>query len=90
VTEVERRAVREAAGGYLIETMAAAIGAGLPIETRELSVISAAAPGEIAVLSLAGSSSIAVSVLRDKWMNNVFMRLKYSLLIGEQTAEEIK
>ena len=102
VTEVERRAVQEAAimagarEAYLIEEpMAAAIGAGLPIEESTGSFICDIGGGtsEIAVLSLGGivvnrSIRVAGDEMDDAIMS--FMRLKYSLLIGEQTAEDIK
>ncbi len=102
VTEVERRAAAEAAimagarAAYLIEEpMAAAIGAQLPIEDSRGSFICDIGGGttEIAVLSLGGivvnrSIRIAGDEMDEAIMN--FMRLKYSLLIGEQTAEEVK
>lgn len=102
VTEVERRAVQEAAimagarEAYLIEEpMAAAIGAGLPIQETNGSFICDIGGGtsEIAVLSLGGivvnrSIRIAGDEMDEAVVN--FMRLKYSLLIGEQTAEDIK
>lgn len=102
VTEVERRAVQEAAisagarEAYLIEEpMAAAIGAGLPIEESNGSFICDIGGGttEIAVMSLGGivvnrSIRIAGDEMDEAVTN--FMRLKYSLLIGEQTAEEVK
>jgi rod shape-determining protein MreB len=102
VTEVERRAVQEAAimagarEAYLIEEpMAAAIGAGLPIQETNGSFICDIGGGtsEIAVLSLGGivvnrSIRIAGDEMDEAIVN--FMRLKYSLLIGEPTAEDIK
>lgn len=102
VTEVERRAVQEAAimagarEAYLIEEpMAAAIGANLPIEESTGSFICDIGGGttEIAVVSLGGivvnkSIRIAGDEMDESIMS--FMRLKYSLMIGEQTAEEIK
>ena len=102
VTEVERRAVQEAAimagarEAYLIEEpMAAAIGAGLPTEETSGSFICDIGGGtsEIAVLSLGGivvnrSIRIAGDEMDEAIIN--FMRLKYSLLIGEPTAEYIK
>jgi rod shape-determining protein MreB and related proteins len=102
VTEVEHRAVQDAAimagarEAYLIEEpMAAAIGAGMPIEESRGNFICDIGGGtsEIAVLSLGGivvnrSIRIAGDEMDDAIMN--FMRLKYSLLIGEQTAEDIK
>ncbi len=102
VTEVERRAVQEAAimagarEAYLIEEpMAAAIGAGLPIEDTSGSFICDIGGGtsEIAVLSLGGivvnrSIRVAGDEMDDAIIS--FMRLKYSLLIGHLSAEEIK
>lgn len=102
VTEVERRAVQEAAiaagarAAYLIEEpMAAAIGARLPIEESRGSFICDIGGGttEIAVLSLGGivvnrSIRIAGDEMDEAIMN--FIRLKYALTIGEQTAEEVK
>ena len=102
VTEVERRAVQEAAimagarEAYLIEEpMAAAIGANLPIEESSGCFICDIGGGttEIAVVSLGGivvnrSIRIAGDEMDESIMS--FMRLKYSLMIGEQTAEEIK
>lgn len=102
VTEVERRAVQEAAimagarEAYLIEEpMAAAIGAGLPIEESTGSFICDIGGGtsEIAVLSLGGIVvNRSIRVAGDEMDEAIisFMRLKYSLLIGEQTAEDIK
>ena len=102
VTDVERRAVQEAAimagarEAILIEEpMAAAIGANLPIEESSGSFICDIGGGtsEIAVLSLGGivvnrSIRIAGDEMDETIAN--FIRLKYSLLIGEQTAEDIK
>jgi rod shape-determining protein MreB len=102
VTEVERRAAAEAAimagarEAYLIEEpMAAAIGAGLPIQESTGSFICDIGGGttEIAVLSLGGivvnrSIRTAGDELDDAIV--AFVRLKHALLIGEQTAEEVK
>lgn len=102
VTEVERRAVQEVALdagariAYLIEEpMAAAIGANLPIQESKGSMIVDIGGGttEIAVLSLGGivvnrSIRVAGDELDAAIMH--FTRLKHSLLIGEQTAEDIK
>jgi len=102
VTEVERRAAAEAAiiaGArevYLIEEpMAAAIGAGLPIEDSRGSFICDIGGGtsEIAVLSLGGivvnrSIRIAGDEMDEALVN--FLRLKYSLVVGQPTAEEVK
>lgn len=102
VTEVERRAVQEAsimAGAreaFLIEEpMAAAIGAGLPVEDSRGSFICDIGGGtsEIAVLSLGGivvNRSIRTAGDEMDEAITAFLRLKYSLLIGEQTAEDIK
>ncbi len=81
---------------YLIEEpMAAAIGAGLPVQETNGSFICDIGGGtsEIAVLSLGGivisrSIRIAGDEMDEAVVN--FMRLKYSLMIGEQTAEDIK
>ncbi len=101
-TEVERRAVldaaREAGGGECIlveEPMAAAIGAELPVEKPNGTLVCDIGGGttEIAVISLGGivlNRSLKVAGRRmDEAIIN-FLRLKYSLLVGEKTAEEIK
>jgi len=102
VTEVERRAVQEAAfsagarKAYLIEEpMAAAIGASLPImePTGSMIVDIGAGTCEIAVISLGGIVvNRSVRVAGDKMDEAIinFARLKYSLLLGQPTAEEIK
>ncbi|HCQ31576.1 TPA: rod shape-determining protein [Candidatus Collierbacteria bacterium] len=102
VTEVERRAVQEAAleagarAVFLIEEpMAAAIGSGLPVEKAEGQLICDIGGGtsEIGVISLGGlvlnrSLRVAGDELTEAIQN--FVRLKYSLLLGESTAEEVK
>ncbi len=102
VTEVERRAVQEvvimagAREAYLIEEpMAAAIGANLPIQESSGSFICDIGGGtsEIAVLSLGGivvNRSIRIAGDEMDEAITSFIRLKYSLLIGEQTAEDVK
>ncbi|HCS78505.1 TPA: rod shape-determining protein [Patescibacteria group bacterium] len=102
VTEVERRAVQEAAfdagarSAYLIEEpMAAAIGAGLPIQESKGSLIVDIGGGttEIAVISLGGIVvNRSIRVAGDELDQAVisFARLKHSLLVGEQTAEDVK
>ena len=102
VTDVERRAVQEAAimagarEAYLIEEpMAAAIGAGLPIQESSGSFICDIGGGtsEIAVLNLGGivvNRSIRIAGDEMDEAISAFLRLKYSFLVGEQTAEEIK
>ena len=104
VTAVEKRAVYEAAvsagaranGAYLIEEpMAAAIGAGLPVEEPSGSMIVDIGGGtsEVAVISLGGivaSKSLRVAGDElDEYIIN-YIRKEYSLAIGERTAEEIK
>lgn len=102
VTEVERRAVADAAidagarEAHLIEEpMAAAIGSGLPIEGPEGSFIVDIGGGtsEIAVISLGGivlgrSVRTAGDEMDDAIIN--YVRLKYSLLLGQPTAEAVK
>lgn len=102
VTEVERRAVADAvldAGArevYLIEEpIAAAIGAVLPIEGPEgiFVVDIGGGTSEIAVISLGGivlgrSIRIAGDEMDEAIIN--YVRLKYSLLLGQPTAEEVK
>ncbi|MFH1840738.1 MAG: rod shape-determining protein [Candidatus Shapirobacteria bacterium] len=102
VTEVERRAVQEvalAAGArraYVIEEpMAAAIGIGLPIEGSDgiLLVDVGGGTSEIAVISLGGivlerCLRVAGDELTEAVQN--YLRLKYSLLLGEATSENIK
>ena len=102
ITEVEKRAVREAAESagarevYLIEEpMAAAIGAGLPITEPAGNMIVDIGGGttEVAVISLAGVVfSRSVRVGGDKMDEAIIQHIKrkYNLLIGERTAELIK
>jgi rod shape-determining protein MreB len=102
VTEVERRAVQEAAlsagarQAYLIEEpMAAAIGAGLPIDQPGGVMIVDIGGGtsEIAVISLGGIVlNKSVRVAGDELDEAIvhYMRLKYNVLLGERTAEEVK
>ncbi len=102
VTEVERRAVQEAAlsagarQAYLIEEpMAAAIGTGLPITDSGGSMIVDIGGGtsEIAVISLGGIVlNKSVRVAGDEMDEAIihYMRLKNNVLLGERTAEDIK
>lgn len=102
VTEVERRAVQEAclsAGArkaYLIEEpMAAAIAVGLPVEEPVGGMIVDIGGGttEMAVISLGGIVvSKSLRVAGDKLDETIinFFRLKYGILIGEKSAEEVK
>lgn len=102
ITEVEKRAVRESAESagarevFLIEEpMAAAIGAGLPITQPSGNMVVDIGGGtsEIAIISLAGIvHAVSVRVGGDKMDEAIAQHLKnkYSLLIGERTAEQIK
>ena len=102
ITEVERRAVREAAENagarevHLIEQpMAAAIGAGLPVTEPSGNMIVDIGGGttDVAVISLAGIVySKSVRIGGDKLDEAIihFVKRKYNLLIGERTAELIK
>ncbi|GHU54702.1 rod shape-determining protein [Clostridia bacterium] len=104
VTEVEKRAVIEAAiaagsgeryTNLIEEPMAAAIGAGLPVgdPTGSMVVDIGGGTSEIAVISLGGivtakSLRIAGDELDSSIIN--YIKKEYSLAIGERTAEEIK
>ncbi|WP_308752147.1 rod shape-determining protein [uncultured Anaerotruncus sp.] len=102
VTEVERRAVREAAFkagakhvSIIEEPMAAAIGAGLPVAeaTGSMVVDIGGGTSEVAVISLGGIvASRSVRVGGDELDNSIiqYIKRKYNLLIGERTAEDIK
>jgi rod shape-determining protein MreB len=102
ITQVEKRAVRESAESagarevFLIEEpMAAAMGADLPITepTSNLVVDIGAGTTEVAVISLAGTVySCSVRVAGDKMDEAILhhIKRKYNLLIGLQTAEQIK
>lgn len=102
VTEVEKRAVIDAvrqAGAneaYLIEEpMAAAIGAGLPVEEATGSMVVDIGGGttEIAVISLGGIvTSCSIRIGGDEMDSSIVQYIKrmYNLMIGERTAEEIK
>lgn len=102
ITEVERRAVRESAEQagarevYLIdEPMAAAIGAGIPIQEPEGSMIVDIGGGttEVAVISLGGMVvAKSLGIAGDEMDESIvqYFRKKYNLIIGENTAEEVK
>lgn len=102
VTEVEKRAVREAAtqaGGkdvfLMEEPIAAAIGAGLDIGSPDGIMVIDIGGGttDIAVISLGGIvSSASVKMAGDKFDDAIikFMRKVHKLYIGERTAENIK
>ena len=101
-TLVERRAIREAvfnAGArdvrLIEEPMAAAIGAGLPVQeaTGNMVVDIGGGTSEVAVISLGGIVvSRSVRIGGDKMDEAIvqYIKKRYNLLIGERTAEEIK
>jgi len=101
-TQVERRAIRESAAGagarkvYLIEEpMAAAIGAGMPVDEPRGSMVLDIGGGtsEVAVISLNGIVYAAsVRVGGDRFDEAIisYVRRNYGILIGEATAERIK
>ncbi len=102
VTEVEKRAVRDSASQagarevHLIEEpMAAAIGAGLPIDEPAGNMIVDIGGGttEVAVISLGGivygrSVRVGGQKLDEAIIN--YIKRAYNVLIGERTAEEVK
>lgn len=102
VTEVEKRAVRDAAEHagakevhLIAEPMAAAIGIGLDVDAPVGNMIIDIGGGttEIAVIALSGIvNEESIRVAGDE-MNNAIMQFfkkNYNLLIGERTAEGIK
>lgn len=101
-TQVERRAIRESAFGagarevYLIdEPMAAAVGAGLPVDEATGSMVVDIGGGttEVAIISLNGIVySASVRIGGDKFDEAIvnYVRRNYGALIGEATAERIK
>jgi len=102
VTEVERRAVSDAAKNagarevhLLEEPLAAAIGAGLPIEEPQGFMIVDIGGGttEIAVISLGGIVvGKSIRVAGDAMDQNIidYAKKHFNLLLGERTAEKIK
>src|SRR3989338_3164364 len=102
VTEVERKAVRDAAKNagaktvFLIEEpLASAIGAKLPIQEAGGNFIVDIGGGttEVAVISLGGIVTFrSLRIAGDKLNDDIvqFAQKKYKLLIGERTAELIK
>ncbi len=102
VTEVEKRAVQDAAinagaaAAYLIEEpMAAAIGSRLNVQDASGSMIVDIGGGttEIAVISLGGIViSKSVRIAGDEMNDNIiqYARENFNLLIGERSAEEVK
>ncbi len=102
ITEVERRAVQEAATQagarevYLIaEPMAAAIGSGIPIQDPSGNMIVDIGGGttEVAVISLGGMVvAKSLRVAGDEFDEAIvsYFKKEHNLLIGERTAEEVK
>ena len=102
VTEVEKRAVEEvvrqmgATEVYILEEpMAAAIGAGLPIDGPTGCMIADIGGGttDVAIIALGGVvSSTSIRHAGDKFNDAIvqYMRKRYALLIGDNTAEELK
>ncbi|AEM73341.1 rod shape-determining protein [Caldicellulosiruptor acetigenus] len=102
VTEVERRAVEESAykaGAkevYIMEEpMAAAIGAGLPVDEPSGSMVVDIGGGtsEVAVISLGGIvTSKSLRIAGDEFDEAIsnYIKKEYNLMIGDRTAEEIK
>jgi rod shape-determining protein MreB len=102
ITSTERRAVVDAAiaagakGAYVIkETVAAAIGAGIPISEARGNLIIDIGGGttDVAVLSLGGIvNSTSVRVAGNRLDQSIidFVKKRHGLAIGDRTAEEIK
>jgi rod shape-determining protein MreB len=102
VTEVEKRAVTDAAKmagareAHLVEEpMAAAIGAGLPIQEASGSMVVDVGGGttEVAVISLGGVVAATSARVGGDEMDDAlvqYVRRTMGLLIGERTAEDIK
>ena len=102
VTEVEKRAVRDAAlnsgarwARLIEEPMAAAIGAGLPVSEPSGSLIVDIGGGttEVAVISLGGIVvSRSIRIGGDEMDQDIvtFARREYNLFLGERTSEDIK
>jgi rod shape-determining protein MreB len=103
ITGVETRAVQEAAEfagarkpAYIIEEpMAAAIGAGLPVQepTGNMIVDIGGGTTEVAVISLGGVvASQSVRVGGDELDDSIiqYVKKEYSVALGERTAEEVK
>lgn len=102
ITEVERRAVRDSAQKVnakevilIYEPMAAAIGAGIDVESPEGNMIVDIGGGttEIAVIALGGIVvDRSIKLAGDVFTNDIsyFIRSQHNLDIGERTAERIK
>lgn len=104
ITEVEKRAIANAtigagvpASGVALveEPMAAAIGAGLPVDEPQGSMIVDIGGGtsEIAVISLSGIvTSKSIRIAGDEFDSQIinFVKREFGLAIGDRTAEDIK
>lgn len=102
VTSVESRAVRDAAiqagsrTAYLVpEPLAAALGADMPIHTPTGNMLVNIGGGvsEAAVIAVNGivvSSSVRMGGIKTDEAIAAYIRRKYNLLVGDQTAEDIK
>lgn len=102
ITEVEKRAVKDSAlkvnakeVKLIYEPMAAAIGAGIDVESPEGNMIVDIGGGttEIAVIALGGIvCDRSLKIAGDVFTNDItyFIRSNYNLDIGERTAERIK
>ena len=102
VTEVEKRAVEEvvrqmgASEVYILEEpMAAAIGAGLPVDGTTGCMIADIGGGttDVAIIALGGVvASTSIRHAGDKFNEAIvqYIRKRHALLIGDKTAEELK
>lgn len=102
VTEVEKRAVEEVTRGMgasevfiLEEPMAAAIGAGMPVDGTTGCMIAEIGGGttDIAIIALGGIvASSSIRYAGDRFNDAIiqYMRKRHALLIGERTAEDLK
>jgi rod shape-determining protein MreB len=100
VTEVEKRAVYDAAMsagarevGLIEEPVAAALGAGLPVNEVRGSVDIGGGTSEVAIMSMGGVVvSRSLRVAGDELDQDIvqYVRNKYNLLIGERMAEQAK
>ena len=102
VTEVEKRAVEEvvrqmgASEVYILEEpMAAAIGAGLDVDSSNACMIADIGGGtsDVAIIALGGIvASTSIRYAGDKFNDEIiqYMRKRHALMIGERTAEQLK
>lgn len=102
VTEVEKRAIEEAtkqAGAREVhlmeEPMAAAVGAGLPVNEPTGSMVVDIGGGttEVAIISLGGIvTSKSLRIAGDELDHSIvsYIKKEYNLMIGERTAEQVK